>query len=453
MGSADPRPGRRGLRRGLAALVLAGSCGLAAAAGAAGAAAATGAETGTATGTATAAGPASQAGSQAASQAARAPYRLLAGDTVEIRYMGAGDPVTARVDLDGRVRLVDIGGIEVAGLTLDETETAIEAALAEAGLFVDPRASVSILSYAPVVVAGDVMSPGRFDYLPQMTVATALGLSGGSHAAGISSLELSRARAEVKGQLQSLNLEISEAAAEITRLEAQLADAAPGPLQMAADLRAQIPAPDPARLDRLLASEVRILDNARSRAADMLGLWDREIETLQQQDDLYAKRIRVQEEIVANAAEDLANAQKLKDRGLQTAAAMSRAEQLDADARARALELESAQIAVTRAIAESRRQRTQFLHAKREDALAALRAARARLDDASLRYGRALEQQAILSGGNMASLLASETLEVQFSLQSPRPGRPGDAPITPETPLLPGDTLLVRVGVARLQGG
>lgn len=371
------------------------------------------------------------------------PYRLTAGDRLQISWVGAVTPSELRIDIDGTLRLPAIGAVAVSGLTLDESETAIETAITKAGLFVDPRASVAILEYAPVLVSGDVSSPGSYAFVPNLTVGSALGLSGGSRILGIERTQLLRARGDVEGRLVTINNDIMSAVTRIARLEAQRdgEDA----VALSPGERAVIPAPDDAILAGFLADELAIFENDRGRAEELVASWDSEIASLEEQKKLFDERIAVQNEVVASVAKDLESARTLRERGLQTEGALSRAEQVDAEARSRALELESALITVQRGIAEATRQRAQFLRAKKDEVLTALREQRTVLSDLLLRYGNAQSEGALLADGNSQALLDSGSFELEFTILRARKDAPKDEAITLETPLWPGDALVVRV--------
>ncbi|WP_432256649.1 polysaccharide biosynthesis/export family protein [Limimaricola sp. AA108-03] len=373
-----------------------------------------------------------------------APYRLIAGDRIEIAHAGMEAPVQLTVDTDGQVRLAEIGGIDVIGLTLDEVEAEIAARVGAAGLYVDARVNVVVADYAPVVVTGDVAAPGRYDYLPGMTVAVALATSGGSETLGLSQLDLARARADAKSLLETLNLDIAGAAARLARLEAALGEAPLETLTPEA-VRGQVPSPGAAPLQALVETERALLRAERERAEMLMTSWEEEIRTIEAQKQLFDERILLQEEIVANTAEALRNARELQERGLQTTASLSSAEERASDAQARALELETAQIAATRAISDARRARAQFLADRERTNLADLQAGRIEIDGLRLRHARALEQLALLSGGGAGALLDATTVELGYRLLSPRPGRDEITEIDAQTPLLPGDTLIVTV--------
>ncbi|WP_175484890.1 polysaccharide biosynthesis/export family protein [Jannaschia pohangensis] len=373
-------------------------------------------------------------------------YRVIPGDVLRVTLMEAEGPEDVQIDLDGRLRVPDLGSVDVVGLTLDEVEARLDATLEDAGLVLSLNSTVSIGAYAPVVVMGDVSRPGRFDYIPGMSVATALGLSGGSRADGIDPLQIERAAAEVAEQVQITGLELAGAAAEIAGLEALRAEATS--IVLSPDLRAGVPGRDQARLPDLLELESEVLATALANRNEQETLWQSEIGNLERQAALLEDRLAVQRELVAQAALNLENSETLQDRGLQTAAAITRVQQADADARARVLELESLGLAIQSNLSEARRARARFLRNSDDETLGRLRAARARYQEYLLRHARALEQQAILQGGNVASLLAAEAIVPEFRIVSPRAGRADKPRIDLETALLPGDTLVVTLDVA-----
>ncbi|WP_432691466.1 polysaccharide biosynthesis/export family protein [Pseudooceanicola sp. C21-150M6] len=374
-------------------------------------------------------------------------YRIVAGDELNIFYAGATTSELVSVDADGQVRLVDLGGVTVAGLTLDDAETALVTAMETQGLYVSPRVSLAVADYAPIVVAGDVSNPGRVDYLPGMTVGSALALSGGSQTSGMTRNELVRARTEAESNLRTTNLDIAAAVVRMARFEAMLKED-DQPLVLSDALKARIPSPAAVDLDTLLANEQSVLSSLRQRTTELQDFWDREIEVLTAQSENYDRRMAVQEEIVLSAAKALDDARELQERGLQTSSRLSVVEQRDADARSRVLELESAKMQATRAIGNAERDRVQFLANQRDEALTGQQSAGVELDGLELRYQRFTDLLGLLTGGNSGALLASDAVSLNFTLQTPRSGRPSGSDVSLETPLLPGETLIVTISAA-----
>lgn len=373
-------------------------------------------------------------------------YRLVPGDTIEVSFAGLSDPVQRQIDMNGEIRLADIGGVAVGGLTADEAEDLIEQTLSDLGLFVDPQALVVIASYAPVVIAGAVGAPGKFDYFPLMTIEAALGLSGGvQSAAGLTRFEVTRARTDNAGLLREINTEIGAAVAKTARFEAVLAEAEV--VALSPERAGQVPMPGLLSMDALLSVQNGILGEARQSGTALVALYDQEITGLEAQNALLIQRLQVQQQIVASAAADLANARELEARGLQTAAVVAVLEQREAEARSRGLDIETAQIATVRQIAETRRERSRFVFGRREDALIGLQEATTALNNLLSRYDRALQQQAVLSGQGLGMLAGLENFDVSYRILSARPGRQDLGAVSGQTGLLPGDTLIVSVSL------
>ena len=126
---------------------------------------------------------------------AQEPYRLQAGDVVEITVIE--DPNLNRrvlIGPDGRITLPLAGSVVAAGRTLGEVQSSIQSGLS--GNFVrPPTVSASLVALAPpplpeleenldlfsVYVLGEVLRPGRYDYESEkpISVLQALALAGG----------------------------------------------------------------------------------------------------------------------------------------------------------------------------------------------------------------------------------------------------------------------------------
>lgn len=379
-----------------------------------------------------------------ASFAGAQEYRLAPGDVVEVRRSGAEEEVSAIVDANGQIRLIDVGGITVADLTLDEAESMVEAELVAQGFFVDPEVSLMLVSYAPVIVAGDVLNPGIVEFFPGMTVSSALAMAGGSQVQGLTRTEILRLRSMVENDMKVANLNLARAVADLAYHQARLADD-PVPVTVDPALRQGIPAPGLVNLDGMISERQSQLDALRERTRTLLEFWESEIATIENQRENFDARISVQDEIVASTAEALAAAQKLSQRGLQTASNLSAAEQREADARSKVLELEAAKINATRAIASAQRERVQYLAAQRQEALDGVNDAREQIALQTISYEEAVEQVSILSSGSAAAVVASQIVGLEFEIQSRRSDSDPVEEITMSTPVRPGDTLLVAI--------
>ncbi len=84
------------------------------------------------------------------------------------------------VGADGNIAVTLAGSVDVAGVTLPEIASKLETALASyAPVGQSPRVAVAIEAYAPVYLAGQVDTPGVYDFAAGLTVFKAVALAGG----------------------------------------------------------------------------------------------------------------------------------------------------------------------------------------------------------------------------------------------------------------------------------
>ena len=106
-------------------------------------------------------------------------YVLSAGDTVLIEVYGEPDLRTrAKVDKSGIISFPFLDDIKISGKTTEEIELIIDDGL-RGDYIIDPQVSVSIVSYRPFFIHGQVNVPGGYPYQPDLTLDKALALAGG----------------------------------------------------------------------------------------------------------------------------------------------------------------------------------------------------------------------------------------------------------------------------------
>lgn len=382
-------------------------------------------------------------GAMAGMPAAAEPYRLTVGDRVSIAVFGEAERWEGTVDLDGRVRLPGFGSHALSALTLDEAEATLAEAMRAQQLFADPQISIAIEAYAPVVVGGDVRSPGVFPFSPGLTVGTAAGLAGGLSGAAIDAEDRALARIGTTGQLRETEQELLGRAVELARLHAQLE----GRESFGTTELRLPPGLDALRAsafhDALLAAETDLMaaEDAAAREREQrltstLQEIGRQIETLEQ-------RLAVQQEVVVLQQEELAAAQQLNDRGLRTRGAMARFESLEAAAREDVLEVETL-------LALARIRRLENIEALARHTLDRRAAIQTRIAEVSAthqalitRRGTLIERLLLIDEGAAADLLGEDGLEIRYAI-----ARAGGAAMSTEdatAPLRPGDQLVVEV--------
>ncbi len=106
-------------------------------------------------------------------------YSLGYGDLVSIKVYGEDDlEVETQLNDLGVISFPFLGELEVFGLTVTEVQEKIETGLKE-GYLVNPKVSVTVVTYRRFYVNGEVKQPGGFAFLPGLTVRKAISLAGG----------------------------------------------------------------------------------------------------------------------------------------------------------------------------------------------------------------------------------------------------------------------------------
>jgi polysaccharide export outer membrane protein len=136
-------------------------------------------------------------------------YRLQPSDVLEVQYRYTPEyNQTASVQPDGYASLQLIGGVKLAGLTLDQAHSAIlERASARLR---DPELFLILKDYEKphFVVGGEVANPGRFELRGRITAVEAIEMAGGFKAASAkhSQVVLFRRLDSATGETKILNL-------------------------------------------------------------------------------------------------------------------------------------------------------------------------------------------------------------------------------------------------------
>lgn len=107
------------------------------------------------------------------------PYVLDTGDKLRIVVFGQeGLSNSYFVDAAGQVTIPLIGGVTARGLTTQALSRAIATKL-RAGFIREPHVATEIETYRPFFILGEVLQPGQYPYVPNMTVETAVAIAGG----------------------------------------------------------------------------------------------------------------------------------------------------------------------------------------------------------------------------------------------------------------------------------
>jgi polysaccharide biosynthesis/export protein len=106
-------------------------------------------------------------------------YTLDSGDRLRIVVFGQdGLTNSYAVDTAGNITLPLIGAVHARGLTTAELSGALAARLRQ-GFLREPHVAVEVELYRPFFILGEVVFPGQYPYVPNMTIETAVAIAGG----------------------------------------------------------------------------------------------------------------------------------------------------------------------------------------------------------------------------------------------------------------------------------
>src|SRR6476660_8282484 len=107
------------------------------------------------------------------------PYTLDSGDKLRIVVFGQ-DAISNNytVDAQGQVTLPLIGAVTARGLTTVQLGNTVATRLKQ-GFIREPNVAVEIETYRPFFVLGEVIFPGQYPYVPNMTAENAVAIAGG----------------------------------------------------------------------------------------------------------------------------------------------------------------------------------------------------------------------------------------------------------------------------------
>jgi polysaccharide export outer membrane protein len=107
-------------------------------------------------------------------------YKLAAGDVLRVTVFGEPDLSFEEIHLNdsGSFSYPFLGEVNARGLTPNQVEQRISKGLKD-GYLVDPKVSLSLISYRMIYINGEVQKPGGYPFQPGLTLEKAIALGGG----------------------------------------------------------------------------------------------------------------------------------------------------------------------------------------------------------------------------------------------------------------------------------
>ena len=120
-----------------------------------------------------------EVGGQSDASGSSDDYVLGQGDEISILVFDEPDlTLDAQVGASGFINYSYLGNVQVAGKTPLQLEVHI-AKLLQNGYLVNPSVNVSVKTFRPFFIGGEVRAPGSYPYQPGLTLDKAIALAGG----------------------------------------------------------------------------------------------------------------------------------------------------------------------------------------------------------------------------------------------------------------------------------
>jgi exopolysaccharide production protein ExoF len=371
-------------------------------------------------------------------------YSLSVGDVISFDFVDDTlPPQELAISSDGELNVPLIGDFKVAGLTVPEALEAVRAAFIERKIFIDPQVSLSVVSFRPIFVLGDVKAPGSFPFQPLLTVQQAVALAGGQSAGGATGEDRVVTSSRLRGSLDEVEVDIAREAVGAARLKAQLAG------------RSEISLDDMPPRTRELTS-AQLVETLLVNEQAILGAQQRSFETRQNQLTAAVAEVKgalanleqlaeKQKQVIVAAHSERERAKELNKRGFKTLTDLSNVERDVTAQEAQLLGIYNQMSTTRRELADLQRQLLDLTDNRTSTALTALQAHTAAIE--RLLVSRRSTEEQLLLLSSIATEEARETEALQFAYQIRRrvDGQMQTQSATVDDAVLSGDTIIVYI--------
>lgn len=343
----------------------------------------------------------------------------------------------------GAISMPFIGELAARGRTTAELASAMGEQLQQKlGLPDRPEASVEIAEFRPVFITGDVQTPGKYPYDPQLTVLKALSLAGGLRRAEAAGFGAPRDFINAQGNYDVLVAQRNGLLARRARLTAeaenrndiQFADAlgkSDNGHKLMNDEKA------------LMAARAKRLRLQLSGLDDLKKLLQSEIESLQQ-------KITTQNRQLDLARTELKSIGNLQEKGLVVNQRILSLEQSNAELEGKILDMETASLRAKQDIAKATQDATSLQNDRDTQIAQDRQQTEADLIELNVKMGMyaGLMSEALGRSPEAAVSAASATDSaptIRYVIVRSSNGKSGETEAREDTPVLPGDVIKVEV--------
>lgn len=382
-----------------------------------------------------------------------ADYRLDTMDRLRIRVVEwrtaegeirdwsslSGDYV---VGPSGKLSLPFIGEMPATGKTTAEIATAIGDELQQKfGLLDRPEASVELAEFRPLFIAGDVQTPGRYPYVPELTVLKAVSLAGGLRRAADTGMRVERDFIAARGNYEVLVAQRDGLVARRARLIAEASS------QEKIDFPKELQESDDGQ--KLIADETAFKAAREKRLKVQLASIQDLKTLLQNEVTSLEKKIASQNRQMELSKEELKGIGGLAERGLVVNARVLSIERSIAELEGKVLDMEAAVLRARQDIAKADQDATNLQNDREAEIAQERQQTEADIEGLSLKItmykdlmaeAMSIDPQAAVSSSKENAPMTS------FSIIREADGKSTEITAEENTPVLPGD--VIKVGVA-----
>lgn len=361
-------------------------------------------------------------------------YKVGPGDTLSV--VAYGNPALTGlypVDDSGTIGYPILGHVSVAGMTASQIGDSLTGALVQhvAGL----SATVSVNTYAPVFVLGDVSTPGSYQYRPGMIALELLALGGGMRKLNDGTQNYGLQFISTRQQYQDLSLQLFSQQVKRKRVEAER-DGVVFTYTLPADTN---PA-DRAERQAIIDAEANIqVVRARTAKAEDDGLTAQEA-SFKTEIATIAEGIKLHDDEIASMQEDVAASRSLVERKLATDASLRILERNLSATQRDALELQSARARAEQNLLDIGLRRTVLQNTRQNEAASDLRDLEVDISRNSATLNSLMDSMGALASLDDAAA-HQMPLRTAYTITRLANGHRTQIPATEMSAMLPGDIL------------
>lgn len=340
----------------------------------------------------------------------------------------------------GTLSVPFVGEVPAAGKTTSEIATTIGEALQRKLALSDrPEASVEMAQFRPFYISGEVQNPGKFPYVPDLTVLQAISVAGGVRRNPDYGPQLGKDLVTAKG-----NFDISDdlrirLIVKRARIDADMTG------KTSFDVPKEVEG-DP-RLPAIVADEMTILTADQKALKLKLEALDELKRVLQSEIESLQKKIVNQQQQVDLAQQQLTSIGPLAQKGLIANARLLDSRQNVADLQGKILDYETAILTAKQAISKATQDAIDAQNTLSSRLATDRQQTEAELNEAALKANmqKGLMAQATDPATTAAASATNEEPTLLYTLVRIVDGKTSEIAAKEDTPVLPGDVIKVKL--------